>query len=141
VGGRILAAEQSSPVTVAIPAVISSSQPSAPPVITPKESSAPVSGPTVVQPVQAVDVHPEVVEHPAAPPTPQVFLEVAGLGARQDALYVKKLRARGFSARVDIGDKADDRRILIGPFADRPAIDKAQHKLQAQGILALERSF
>jgi cell division septation protein DedD len=70
-----------------------------------------------------------------------VFLEVAGLGAKQDALYVKKLRAKGFTARVDVGDKADDRRILIGPFADRPAVDKAQRKLQAQGILALERAY
>jgi cell division septation protein DedD len=141
VGGRILAAEQSSPVTVAIPAVTSSSRPSASPVVTPKESSAPQSGPTVVQSVQAVDVHPEVVEHPVAPAAPQVFLEVAGLGAKQDALYVKKLRAKGFTARVDVGDKADDRRILIGPFADRPGVEKAQRKLQAQGILALERAY
>jgi cell division septation protein DedD len=135
VGGRILAAEQPSPVTIASPAVISPSLPSAAPVITAKESSA------SVQPVQAADLRPEVVEAPAAPPAPQVFLEVAGLGSKQDALYVKKLRAKGFSARIDVGDKADDRRILIGPFADRQAVGKAQRKLQAQGILALERAY
>jgi len=142
VGGRILAAEQSSPVALASAPVASPSRPSAVPLITPKESSAPVSNPTLVQPVQALDVQPEVVEHPVGPPAPQVFLEVAGLGAKQDALYVKKLRAKGFSARVDAGSTNEDaRRILIGPFADRPAVEKAQRKLQAQGILALERAF
>ena len=141
VGGRILAAEQSSPVTASVPAVISPSQASAPAVLIPKEAAVPESGSTAIQPVPAVDVHREVVEPPAAPPAPQMFLEVAGLGATQDALYVKKLRARGFSARVDVGDKADDRRILIGPFADRQAVGKAQRKLQTQGILALERAY
>ena len=141
VGGRILAAEQPSAGTLASAPAIAASQPSAPPVVTPKESSAPVSNPTLVQPIQAVDVHPEVAEHPVAPPAPQLFLEVAGLGEKQDALYVKQLRAKGFSARVDAGDKADDRRILIGPFSDRQAAEKAQGKLQAQGILALERAY
>ena len=140
VGGRILVAEQPSAGTLSSAPAISRSA-SAPPVMTPKESSAPVSNPTLVQPVQTVDVHPEVAEHPVAPPAPRLFLEVAGLGAKQDALYVKKLRAKGFSARVGAGDKADDRRIFIGPFPDRQAVEKAQGKLQAQGILALERSF
>ena len=140
VGGRILAAEQSSPVTVAIPSVISPSQASAPQVMT-QEAATPESGSTVIQPVQASDLHPEVVEHTVAAPAPQVFLEVAGLGEKQDASYVKKLRAKGFSARVDAGSSEDVRRILIGPFADRQAVDKAQRKLQAQGILALERAY
>ena len=141
VGGRILAAEQSPPTTVAIPAVISPSQPPATPAMTPKDAAAPVSDSTVIHPVQTADLQPEVIEPPATPPAPQVFLEVAGLGAKEDALYVKKLRARGFSARIDVGDKADDRRILIGPFVDPQAVDKAQRKLQAQGILALERAY
>jgi cell division septation protein DedD len=146
VGGRILAAEQSSSVTIPIPAVISPSQPSSPQVAAPKESSVPISIPTLVQPVQAVDVHPEAAENPVAPPAPQVFLEVAGLGAKQDALYVKKLRAKGFSARIDVGSNDVDSnedvpRILIGPFADRQAVEKAERKLQSQGILALERTF
>jgi cell division septation protein DedD len=141
VGGRILAAEQPSPGSLANAPTVSPSQLSAPLVTTSKESSPSVSNPALIQSVQAVDVNPEAVEHPVGPPAPQVFLEVAGLGAKQDALYVKKLRAKGFSARIDIGDKADDRRILIGPFADRPGVEKAQRKLQAQGILALERAY
>jgi cell division septation protein DedD len=140
VGGRILAAEQRSSGTLAGSPAISPSEPSAQPVMPPKESSARVSKAALVQPVQAGDVHPEA-EHPVGPPALQVFLEVAGLGAKQDALYVKKLRARGFTARVDAGINEEVRRILIGPFADRQAVDKAQRKLQAQGILALERAY
>lgn len=86
--------------------------------------------PKVAQPVVA-----------PAPPVPQFFLEVAGLGARQDALFVKRLRTKGLSALIDSGSDKDPRRILIGPFADHQAVEKAERKLQAFGVLALERTY
>jgi hypothetical protein len=42
---------------------------------------------------------------------------------------------------VDGGAGLDSRRILIGPFDDQVAVEKAQRKLQTQGILALERAY
>jgi len=126
VGGRILAAEQSSSV------------PS--PLVTSKEIVTPMPE---IKPVQAIPAEvPPAPAQEATKPAPQLFLEVAGLGTKQDALFIKKLRAKGLSARVDAASKEeDDRRILIGPFSEPQAIQKAQRKLQAQGILALERSY
>src|ERR1700680_4990971 len=55
VGGRILAAEQSPPTTVAIPAVISPSQPPATPAMTPKDAPAPASALWAIRPVRTSD--------------------------------------------------------------------------------------
>jgi len=124
VGGRILAAEQTPAVSTSTPVTVSSA----------------VSVPAP-EPVQKTSPPPEPVPQVQAPPAPQLFLEVAGLGVKQDALFMKKLRARGLPALIDSGTDHQARRILIGPFADRQAVDKAQRKLQAFGVLALERAY
>ena len=123
VGGRILVADQT-PTTAA-----SAVAPATSPVVSPQE------------PVQQATLPPAPVPQVETPPTPQVFLEVAGLGAKPDALFVKKLHARGLPALIDSGTDHDARRILIGPLPDRDAVEKAQGKLQALGVLALERSY
>ncbi len=134
VGGRILVADQT-PTAAAETA----------PVTAPAE---PVSQPVQGLPVATANVQPEVAGASVVPKVPAVvpkgpekFLEVAGLGARQDALFVKKLQAKGFHARIDAASGTDSRRILIGPFDDQTALDKAERKLEAQGILALERVY
>src|SRR5258708_5987411 len=101
VGGRILAAEQPT-VALASPAIISpapvpTQQPAPASVLAVNESSKPAADSNIVVPVQVADVHPEVVEPPVSPPVPQSYLEVAGLSARQDALFVKRLHLNGFS--------------------------------------------
>ncbi len=121
VGGRILDAEQT-PAQNELSVTIAAAEKHVPE----------VQPQTVVEPVRPVEV---------VPPAPQLFLEVAGLNAKQDARFVKKLHARGLPALVDAGTDHDARRILIGPFADRQALEKAQSKLQVFGVLALERSY
>ena len=126
VGGRILAAEQTAPAnssSVIIPAAAPSTQ---------SQVGAPAP-PAQTQTQPAVPA--------AIAPPPQFFLEVAGLGAKPDALFVKKLHARGLTALIDSGSEKDPRRILIGPFADHQGVEKAQRKLQAFGVLALERTY
>lgn len=115
VGQRILVVEQTAPASTAIAAVQQ-----APAVVLPP-----------AQPIKA-----------SAPPrVPQTFLEVAGLSAKQDARFVRKLEARGLSALIDVDPQANTRRILIGPFTNREAVEAAQDKLDTLGILALERTY
>ncbi len=125
VGGRILVAEQTSP---AAPETV--------PALT-QTVSQPAQGP----PVAMASVRQEVAVPSVVPKAPEKFLEVAGLGAKQDAVFVKKLQAKGLHTRIEAASGTDSRRILIGPFDDQTALDKAQRKLEAQGILALERAY
>jgi cell division septation protein DedD len=69
------------------------------------------------------------------PPT-ILYLQVAGLGPKQDAGFVSSLKAKGFRAQVQARD--DDPRILIGPFSTHAEMEQAQRKLQSVGVLAIE---
>jgi cell division septation protein DedD len=69
------------------------------------------------------------------PPT-VIYLQVAALGTKQDASFVRSLQTKGFRAQVQARD--DYSRILIGPFSTRAAMEKAQRKLQSTGVLAIE---
>jgi cell division septation protein DedD len=69
------------------------------------------------------------------PPT-ILYLQVAGLGPKQDAGFVRSLQAKGFRAQVQARD--DDPRILIGPFSTHAKMEQAQRKLQSAGVLAIE---
>ena len=93
---------------------------------------------------------PQQIVAPVAP-LPDLYLEVAGLGPREDASFVKGLAAKGYRARV-IRSRADrnrteratnqeDWRILIGPFVGQRALEKAERKLQSAGVLALEVTY
>lgn len=117
VGQRILVAQQTAPV------------PSATAIVTVAQQASAVVAPA--QPTQT----------PASGPAPQKFLEVAGLGAKQDARFIRKLESKGLRARIDVDAQTNIRCILIGPFSDREALETAQDKLDSLGILALERSY
>lgn len=71
---------------------------------------------------------------------PALFLQTAGLGPRQDAAFVRLLKTKGFQSQIQ---KAGGResRIVVGPFASRGDLEKAQRKLQASGILAIETTY
>jgi cell division septation protein DedD len=103
---------------------------------------------TTPSPSQAVNVAPApplVVPPPAAAPEAKIFvapptslyLQVAGLGPKQDAAFLKSLHAKGFRAQV----QQDNAFILIGPFATQAEIEHAQRKLQSTGVLAVETSY
>jgi hypothetical protein len=133
VGGRIFAAEQTAPAATAGVEPTSALA---------RHASAPVTAtPVLTAPDPVTDAQHEVAAPPSSPRIPEKYLEVAGLNAKQDALFVKRLQAKGLHARVDGGAGLDSRRILIGPFDDQVAVEKAQRKLQTQGILALERAY
>jgi cell division protein FtsN len=74
----------------------------------------------------------------AAAPLQNLYLQVAGLGAQQDAGFVRSLQAKGFEAQVQGGDRADNASVLIGPFATPIDLEQAQRKLQSLGVLAIE---
>jgi cell division septation protein DedD len=100
---------------------------------------APVAAPQAVPvSVIAVDPAPQVV---ATPPAPELYLQVATLGAKQDAKYIRQLEAKGFHAKVDFDSKEEVSRILIGPYSQRAALEKAQRKLATTGILAMESAY
>ena len=65
------------------------------------------------------------------------FLQVAGLGPKQDARFVRSLQGRGFHAQAQARDDGNSR-ILIGPFSTRAEMELAQRKLQGAGVLADE---
>jgi cell division protein FtsN len=70
-----------------------------------------------------------------------LYLEVAGLGPLQGASFVKGLAAEGYRTRMRSATNQEDRRILIGPFEGRSALEKAERKLQSTGVLALEVTY
>jgi hypothetical protein len=88
--------------------------------------------------VIAVEPAPQVV---AAPPAPELYLQVATLGAKRDARYIRQLEAKGFHAKFDFDSKQEVARILIGPYSQRTALEKAQRKLATTGILAMESAW
>jgi hypothetical protein len=118
VGERILAAHEVGPVSTAVnpPAKVSSSQPA---VAMPPPALARLS-----------------IEAP--PPPPDLYLQVAGLGPRQDASFVKELEAKGYRASIQSAANQEDNQILIGPFAGQSSLEKAERQLQSAGVLARE---
>jgi hypothetical protein len=132
VGVRIVAANEAAPVSTALnTSAIASASPVAPA----------LQPPAVAVPSKQEDV-------PAIPPPPDLYLQVAGLGPREDASFVKKLAAKGYRARIiksttqgEGATNQEDSGILIGPFVGKRALEKAERKLQSAGVLALEVTY
>jgi hypothetical protein len=139
VGVRIVDANEVAPVSRAV---------KTPPQV-PTSPVAPALQPTVT--TTSKQVHAPVVpgSAPAPAPPPDLYLQVAGLGPRQDASFMKSLAAKGYRARMienagsgtNPGVNQEDRRILIGPFVGRRSLDMAERKLQSAGVLALEVTY
>jgi hypothetical protein len=130
VGVRIVDAKEAAPVSPAIdiPANGSSSQPA--PALEPPAAAPSIQAAATVAP----------------PPQPDLYLQVAGLGPRKDASFVKGLQAKGYRARViesasESSADQEDSQILIGPFAGPRSLERAKRKLQAAGVLALETAY
>ncbi|MBV9771848.1 MAG: hypothetical protein JOZ32_19915 [Bryobacterales bacterium] len=113
VGVRIVAAEEAvPPLSAARPAVVSAA------------SSATSEGALA-----------EAFWYTVPAPRPDFYLQVAGLGPRKDAKFVKWLHAERFHAQVNSAEEV----ILIGPFSGPTELEKARRKLQLAGVLAIER--
>jgi len=92
--------------------------------------------PVVVEPLAAIPwpVPPPaafVIPVPALKP-PEFYLQAASLGDEQDSRFVKHLQLKGYAATIGASN------ILIGPYSDRPALERARRKLAGAGILAAE---
>lgn len=74
---------------------------------------------------------PESAAAPATQPA-ELYLQVAGLGPKRDASFVRALESKGFHAEVRPAG------IMIGPFATRADMEQAQLKLRSGGVLAIE---
>ncbi len=112
--------------------------------------SADQGGPAsaVAEPVAAPQAAPSLAEDPIAEAywytglAPQFYLQVAGLGERKDAAFVRSLQEKGFRAEVALSQgrasQGDAGRILIGPFSTHTEMERAQSKLESWGVLAIE---
>lgn len=73
-------------------------------------------------------------------PRGDVYLQVAGLGPKQDADFAQSLEAQGFRAQMQMRDGAVTR-VLIGPFSTRAEMEKEKRKLLLAGVLAVETAY
>jgi hypothetical protein len=126
VGVRIVAANEIAPVSKPVASTVT-------------ESPA-VPAPAVA-PVNSTDALAEAFWSSVAPPPSQLYLEVASLGPLPDSGFVKRLEAKGYRARIETATGQREARILIGPFAERAALEDAERKLQSSGVLAIETAY
>lgn len=122
---RIVAAGQAAPPSAATAGSANSTPAS------PLSASSAVSPQTVTEDSMA-----EAFWYTVPPPV-NLYLQVAGLGPKQDADFVRSLQSRGFRAQIQNRD-ADNARILIGPFSTHTELEQGQGKLQSEGVLAVE---
>jgi cell division septation protein DedD len=119
VGQRIVAAE---------------TQPSAQPaaVVQPAALILPAAVVTTSQPT------PSFTTETLLPLRVEYYLQIAALGTAEDARYLKQLQSKGYQAQFDAATSHHDGRILIGPYFDDNAMERARARLVSSGILATE---
>jgi len=84
---------------------------------------------------------PAALEIPVPPPKPpELYLQTASLGGKQDSRFLKQLELKGYTARIDDSGAQEGSWILIGPYADQASLARAKRKLGVAGILASESS-
>jgi len=127
VGVRIVSADEVAPRGASTVAPVGSAPVGSAPVGSAPADSSPAPLPQA--PSAAVEV---------VPPAP-LFLQVAGIGAKQDAGFVRSLQAKGFHAQIHAPNRDNENSpILIGPFSTQAEMEQAQRKLQSAGVLAIQ---
>ncbi len=116
------------------------------------QPSAPVAAPAISTPAPPLSPSAAVTPHTATedsmaqafwytvPPPVDLYLQVGGLGPKQDADFVRSLQSRGFHAQIQNRD-AGNARILIGPYSTHTELEQRQRKLQSEGVLAVETAY
>ena len=69
------------------------------------------------------------------------YLQVAAVSPHMVLTYVDNLRIVNLEAVIAPGPTPDLLRVLVGPFTDRDAMEKAQAQLQASGRSPIVRSY
>src|SRR5277367_6011326 len=114
-------------------------------------ASAPISAPaapaTLVRPAAVIlpatvvttsQPAPSYASETLLPLRVEYYLQIAALGTTEDARYLKQLQSKGYQAQLDPAVRGYDARILIGPYFDENALQRARARLVSSGILATE---
>jgi SPOR domain len=76
--------------------------------------------------------------------TPQArerYLQLAALGPSYTERYLPQMRAQGYNVVVAPGPTDGIYRIVVGPFPDRPALERQKAVFEAAGIQTMERVY
>jgi cell division septation protein DedD len=68
-----------------------------------------------------------------------MYLQVAAAAQPQAGVVVDTLKQKGFPAMLAQGPNATLFRVMVGPFADAPALGKAKADLESAGFHPLVR--
>lgn len=79
----------------------------------------------------------DTYRYAVSPAPAPLYLQLASLGPKEDAKFVKRLRAKGFQAEIH-SRVNEDTRLLVGPFFSHAELDRAKAKLERAGVLAIE---
>jgi cell division septation protein DedD len=127
VGGRIFAAEKVHAAAIVQPV-----------------SSAPAPTPVVAKPVESAPI-PSTAGTPAwntvDPQFGDLYLQLATMGPNSTNDYLKTLDAKGIHPRIAPGPSENLHRLLLGPYADKAALEKEQQELEAAGIQFIARRY
>lgn len=86
---------------------------------------------------------------PSRPPKPvrinpgpgETYLQLAAMGPRAMDSYLEELAVQGIYPSIGPGPSENIYRVLIGPYANRAELEKAQSTLEGQGIHAMVRIY
>lgn len=106
---------------------------------TPRPNPFAVATPSLAPVAAAASVHP--VLNFVTPQPGEKYLQLAALPPSFIDRYISELEAKGFHASVAPCPDENSRRILIGPFAERSALDKERAVLEAAGIQPILRFY
>ncbi len=121
VGQRILVAQAPNPATEPFAAAPVAPMPAA-----------------VLRPIVTPQITPPAVTAQPLLPLTEYYLQVTALGTAQDLKFLKQLQGRGFKAHLETTPTDQTGLILIGPYADQPAVRRVGARLADSGILASE---
>ena len=138
-GGRIFASDKVHAAAITKPSVTA-------PVIAKTIEATPVVEPVIV----ATDVAGETPKPAAAAPlawntvdpqSGEFYLQLAAMGPNSTNEYLKMLDAKGIHPRIAPGPSESLHRLVIGPYADKAALEKQQQELEAAGIQFMARRY
>lgn len=119
---------------------------------------APRQSPLDVPPQGVANLNPAAALAPAPPPavvnnpsralwkmiTPKAgekYLQLAALGMSSTDRYIAELETKGIHASVAPGPTGDVYRVVLGPFADRSALERQRDVLEAADIQSMLRLY
>jgi cell division protein FtsN len=125
-------------VTQQTPPSESAQTPATPVEAAPQPSTQPVREPAAPAPVTASTASPSASQAPPPEAPAGTYWQVMAVGRADADVVARTLQNKGFPALVSPGTKGLTR-VLVGPYADRPALGRAKGELEAAGFSNLVR--